>query len=129
MQVRSLVGGAARLCGPTTTLAEAAEEMISASTGSLGVVDGSRLAGILTERDVLRAVASDADPGTEVVSKWMTPDPDTVGPEILVEDVAAWMLAAGYRHVPVMEEGELLGIASIKDVLWALHSVATEGGV
>ena len=129
MQVRSLVGGAARLCGPTTTLTEAANEMVSAGTGSLGVVDGGRLAGILTERDVLRAVAADADPGTEVVSKWMTPDPDTVGPEVLVEDVAAWMLAAGYRHVPVMEEGELLGIASIKDVLWALHSVATEGGV
>jgi CBS domain-containing protein len=52
----------------------------------------------------------------------MTPDPDTVGPEISVDEVAQWMLAAGYRHLPVMEDGELLGIASIKDVLWALHS-------
>lgn len=129
MQVRSLVGGTARLCGPTTTLAEAARAMIAEGTGSLGVVDGSRLAGILTERDVLRAAAADADLGSVTVSVWMTPDPDTVGPEVPVEEVAEWMLAAGYRHVPVMEGGELLGITSIKDVLWAMHSVATEKGV
>ena len=59
----------------------------------------------------------------------MTPGPDTVSPEVAVEEVAEWMLAAGYRHVPVMDEGELLGIASIKDVLWAMHSVATDRGV
>ncbi len=129
MQVRSLVGGTARLCGPTTTLSEAARAMIAEGTGSLGVVDGGRLAGILTERDVLRAVAKGTDLDAAPVAAWMTPDPDTVGPDVPVEEVAEWMLAAGYRHVPVMEGGELLGIASIKDVLWAMHSVATEKGV
>ena len=126
MQIRSLVGGTARLCGTTTSLEEAAQAMIAESTGSLGVVEGSALAGIFTERDVLRAAAKGVDLAEENVKDWMTPDPDTVGPEVPVEEVAEWMLAAGYRHLPVMEDGELLGVASIKDVLWALHSAATE---
>lgn len=126
MQIRSLVGGTARLCGTTTSLEEAAQAMIAESTGSLGVIEGSALAGIITERDILRAAAKGVDLAEEQVADWMTPDPDTVGPEIPVDEVAEWMLAAGYRHLPVMEDGELLGIASIKDVLWALHSASTE---
>jgi CBS domain-containing protein len=129
MQIRSLVGGTARLCGMTTSLEEAARAMIEEATGSLGVIEGSNLAGIITERDILRAAAKSADLAEEQVSDWMTPDPDTVGPEIPVDEVAQWMLAAGYRHLPVMEQGELLGIASIKDVLWALHSMTQEGNV
>jgi len=128
MQIRSLVGGTARLCGMTTSLEEAARAMVDESTGSLGVVEGSALAGIITERDILRAAAKGVDLTSDVVSDWMTPDPDTVGPEISVDEVAQWMLAAGYRHLPVMEDGELLGIASIKDVLWALHSMSQENG-
>lgn len=128
MQIRSLVGGTARLCGMTTSLEDAARAMIDEATGSLGVVEGSNLAGIITERDILRAAAKSADLAAEQVKDWMTPDPDTVGPEIPVDEVAQWMLAAGYRHLPVMEQGELLGIASIKDVLWALHSMTQEDG-
>jgi CBS domain-containing protein len=106
----------------TTSLEEASRAMIDESTGSLGVVEGGNLAGIITERDILRAAAKGVDLAVESVADWMTPDPDTVGPDISVDEVAQWMLAAGYRHLPVMEDGELLGIASIKDVLWALHS-------
>ena len=61
MQIRSLVGGTARLCGTTTSLEEAAQAMIAESTGSLGVIEGSALAGIVTERDVLRAAAKGVD--------------------------------------------------------------------
>lgn len=126
MQIRSLVGGTAQLCGTTTSLEQAAQTMIAESTGSLGVIDGSVLAGIFTERDVLRAAAKGVDFTEETVADWMTPDPDTVGPEVPVSEVAEWMLAAGYRHLPVMDEGELVGVASIKDVLWALHSGGSE---
>lgn len=126
MQIRSLVGGTAQLCGTTTSLTEAARSMIEEATGSLGVVEGGHLAGIVTERDVLRAASKGADLDAEAVADWMTPDPDTVGPDIAVDEVAQWMLAAGYRHLPVMQDSELLGIASIKDVLWALHSEANE---
>jgi CBS domain-containing protein len=50
----------------------------------------------------------------------MTPGPDTVPADMGVDDAAVWMVAAGYRHLPVMEDQTLLGIASIKDVLWAI---------
>jgi CBS domain-containing protein len=126
MRIRKLVNGVARVCGPDMSLEEAARMMIEEETGSLGVVDGTRLVGIVTERDVLRAAAQSADFLVGTVAEWMTPDPDTAGPEIPVDDVAQWMLAAGYRHLPVVDGTELLGIASIKDVLWALHSISTE---
>lgn len=126
MKIRKLVNGTAHVCALSTTLEEAALMMIEEETGSLGVVDGSKLAGIITERDFLRAAAQGADFVTSTAAVWMTPDPDTVGPDIPVVEVAEWMLAAGYRHLPVMEGKELLGVTSIKDVLWALHSISIE---
>lgn len=126
MKIRELVNGTTRVCGRSTTLEEAAGLMIEEETGSLGVVEGTKLAGIITERDILRAAARSADFIAGTVAEWMTPDPDTVGPNIPVDEVVQWMLAAGYRHLPVVEGSELLGIASIKDVLWALHSISIE---
>ena len=52
----------------------------------------------------------------------MTVDPDVTSPESEVRDAAKWMLEIGYRHLPVMEDNELLGIVSIKDLLWVLLS-------
>ena len=126
MKIRKLVNGTAHVCALSTTLEEAALMMIEEETGSLGVVDGSKLAGIITERDFLRAAAQGADFVTSTAAVRVTPDPDTVGPDIPVDEVAEWMLAAGYRHLPVMEGKELLGVTSIKDVLWALHSISIE---
>jgi CBS domain-containing protein len=120
MKLRALVGGRAELCGPETTLREAADAMVAANEGSLGIVDGRRLAGIVTERDLLRALAEGADPGTATVAQWMTTEPDVVTPDADVEEACSWMLEQGYRHLPVMEEGELLGIISIRDLLWAV---------
>lgn len=120
MEVKELVGGAAQLCGPTTTMARAADVMVKEGVGSLGVKGPEGLAGIVTERDVLRAVAAGADLRQETVTDWMTPDPDTVDADMSVDDAAIWMVAAGYRHLPVRSGNELIGIASIKDVLWAI---------
>ena len=96
--------------------------MLEAGVGSIAVIDGPRLTGILTERDLLRASAEGVDPSDELVSDWMTVDPDVTSPESEVRDAAKWMLEIGYRHLPVMEDGELLGIVSIKDLLWVLLS-------
>jgi CBS domain-containing protein len=120
VEVKELVGGAAQLCAPTTTMARAAGRMIEEGVGSLGVKGAEGLAGIVTERDVLRAVAAGADLRSETVTDWMTPDPDTVDADMSVDDAAIWMVAAGYRHLPVRSGNELIGIASIKDVLWAI---------
>jgi len=122
MKLGSLVGGSATVIGREATVAEAAEALITDGVGSLAVVEGRRLVGIFTERDVVRAVSEGADPEDEVVEDWMSETPDTFGPDVEVREAAAWLLEMGYRHMPVMLEGELLGIVSIRDILWAIIS-------
>jgi CBS domain-containing protein len=120
MRVRELVGGNVVWISPSATLREAAEVMTSTDVGSVAVeVDGA-LEGILTERDILRAVADDADFDRDPVSSWMTEYPDSFTPEMEVNEAADWMLATGYRHLPVVEGKSVHGVISIKDVLWAL---------
>jgi CBS domain-containing protein len=126
MKLGSLVGGSATVIGPEATVADAAEIFIDDGVGSLGVVDGPNLVGIITERDVVRCVAEGSDPEQEAVADWMSDAPDTFSPSVEIEEAAAWLLEVGYRHMPVMEEGELLGIVSIRDVLWALTSGGPE---
>ncbi|GIU92008.1 MAG: hypothetical protein KatS3mg011_0914 [Acidimicrobiia bacterium] len=121
MQVRELVGGSATVGGPDLTLEEAARVMIDEHIGSIGVVDGGKLVGILTDRDLVRAAAAGADPTSAKVREWMTPDPDRLSPDADVEEAAEWLLATGYRHLPVVDGDRLLGILSIKDLLWALE--------
>ena len=122
MKLGSLVGGSATVIGREATVAEAAEALITDGVGSLAVVEGRSLVGIITERDVVRAVSEGADPEEEVVADWMSDAPDTFGPDVEVREAAAWLLEMGYRHMPVMQEGELLGIVSIRDILWAIIS-------
>ncbi|MDH3731161.1 MAG: CBS domain-containing protein [Acidimicrobiia bacterium] len=122
MQVGALVGGKSEVVGPETPLFVAAESLIENGIGSLAVVDGRELAGIFTERDLVRATAKGADPQESVVRDWMTAAPDTIGPDVDVDEAAAWLLEMGYRHLPVMEGDELLGIVSIRDLLWAISS-------
>jgi CBS domain-containing protein len=122
MKLGSLVGGSATVIGLEATVADAAEVLVEDGVGSLGVVDGRRLVGIITERDVVRAVASGSDPEEELVSDWMSDAPDTFSPDVEVSEAAAWLLEVGYRHMPVMDGGELLGIVSIRDILWSLIS-------
>lgn len=126
MKLGSLVGGKTTVVGPEATLVEAAKAIIDAGVGSLGVVDGRRLVGILTERDLVRAIADGADPFEEVVDDWMSDAPDTFAPDVEVADAAAWLLEVGYRHMPVMADGELLGIVSIRDILWAMAGGASQ---
>jgi CBS domain-containing protein len=115
-----MVGGRAEVCGPETTLQDVADAMLVAKAGAVGVVEGRHLIGIITERDILRAAAEGTDPTAEIVRDWMTADPDVFTPEAQVREAAEWLLETGYRHMPVMEESELLGIVSIKDILWAM---------
>lgn len=122
MEVRNLIGGTATVCGPDLSIQEAAKVMLDSGIGSLGVIEDGALVGIFTERDVLRAVAGGVDGAKAKVEEWMTPDPDSLTPDVDTQDAADWLLATGYRHLPVVEDGRLLGVLSIKDVLWALNS-------
>lgn len=120
MVVQELVSGEVDACRPDVSVAEAAQRMMTDDVGSLAVVHDGELVGIFTERDVLRAVSEDLDPRKSKVSDVMTPDPDSLSPEISVEDAASWMMAAGYRHLPVIADGNLIGMVSIKDLMWAM---------
>lgn len=120
MTVRELLNGNVIWIGPDGTLRQAALLMMSNEVGSVAVeVDGA-MEGILTERDILRAVAEDADLDQDRVRTWMTQYPDSFTPDMNVEEAAEWMLATGFRHLPVVDGDEVLGVISIKDVLWAI---------
>ena len=120
MRVEALVSGESDVVGPEITLGDAAEVLITRSIGALAVVDGHRLVGIVTDRDLVRAVSEGAEV-EDPVSQWMTDSPDTVPPEVSVAEAADWLLETGYRHLPVAVGEELLGIVDIRDVLWALR--------
>lgn len=120
MLLRALVGTAARVCGPATSLREAAVAMHERGHGSLGVVDGMKLLGLITERDLVRAMANGIDLDQMTVSSFMSRDPDIFSPEFDVWEAAEWLAESGYRHLPVVEEGALLGIISVRDLLIAL---------
>lgn len=102
---------------PEDTIAQAAERMRDHGVGSVVILDGERPVGICTERDLLRAAAVGAAPeGTKVV-EWMTAGPETCAPD---EDVVAAFRRLGersYRHIPVVDDGSLVGIVSLRDLL------------
>src|SRR4051812_29057 len=102
---------------PSETVAEAAGRMDDHRVGSVIVVDGDRPIGILTERDLVRFGASGANSDGTKVSEWMTEDPDCVGPEMSVQDAFNSLAEHGYRHIPVVESGRLVGVVSLRDLM------------
>ena len=102
---------------PTMKLDEAARQMHERNVGAVLVLSGERVAGILTERDVLRAVATGDVTGTHVAA-WMTHDPETVGPDDTTSHAASMMIHGGFRHLPVVDGSGLpVGIVSIRDLM------------
>ena len=101
------------------SVADAAKVMVKGGFGSVIIVHGKMLVGILTERDVLRAAANETDLSAASVEDWMTPDPETAEPDLETEDAAGMMLSRGFRHLPVTQDGDLVGIVSLRDVLSA----------
>jgi len=121
MKLGDLLGDAPYWCSPSTTLAEAAREMEGSDLGSLAVVDGMTLLGLLTERDLRGAIARGDDLETKLVREVMGVEPDTFDPDLDVWDAASWIAESGYRHLPVVDdEGVLRGVVSIRDLLKAL---------
>ena len=102
---------------PNETMADVAVRMDKERVGAVVVVDGERALGILTERDVVRFAASGADPATTPAADWMTEHPDTVGPGSDASDVTASLAERGYRHLPVVDDGRLVGVVSMRDLM------------
>ena len=103
---------------PSDTVLQAANLMNDLNIGGVVVLDGDRLAGIFTERDVLRrVVAQELDPATTPVAEVMTTPVITCPPELVLEDCAALMTQRGVRHLPVQDRTGLVGVVSIRDLL------------
>src|SRR5258705_13811942 len=98
------------------TLRAAAERMWRQQTGSLLISERGRLAGIITERDLLRAVAPGADPGTSPGGEAMTTEGFTLPPDMPLHEAARGVAARWVRHLPGVQDGELLGGISMRDI-------------
>jgi CBS domain-containing protein len=115
--------------GAITAAADDSLEQIAArlqdnDVSALVVLDGHRLAGIITERDIVRAVADRRDLAEGIAGEYMTSAPATVELETPLAEVARTMLAYGVRHLPVVVTGEVLGMVSARDLL-ELESATT----
>ena len=102
---------------PSETIAEAAGRMADHRVGSVIVVDGERPIGILTERDLVRFGASAAHSDGTKVSEWMTEDPDCIAPHVSVHEAFDSLAEHGYRHIPVVDSGRLVGVVSLRDLM------------
>lgn len=124
MQVRDVMTPASVTESPQDSLRSAAERMWRQQTGSLIIAEGERLIGIITERDVLRALALGADPDHTSVDDAMTAQVFTVIPDMPLQDAAREMAARWIRHLPVVENGRLLGVVSMRDVTGVFAAMA-----
>lgn len=110
---------------PEDTLGEVAERMSSVNVGAVVVKDFGRLIGILTERDMLKAMADRVHTSDARVRQWMTEDPLTASPEMDVEEAARVMLEHNFRHLPIVDEtGAVVGLVSLRRVVAATNAAA-----
>ena len=109
-------------------LEETAQRMVDRDVGAVLVMEGDQLVGILTERDILRAVAAGIQDDT-VVSDWMTRDPDTMSPDDTTQQAAVLMIHGGFRHMPLVEGTEVVGMLSIRDLMRVVLDNAAPRGV
>ena len=124
-------GGDVLTIEPSVTLSEAARAMRRREVGAAVVTDGGNLVGIFTERDLLRAIAEGRHPDQHRVESYMTPDPITLPPDHLPSEAAQIMHDRKFRHIPVVEDGEVIGVVSIRDLVTAgmhIHSADAHVG-
>jgi CBS domain-containing protein len=110
---------------PEDTLGEVAERMSAVNVGAVVVKDYGRLIGILTERDMLKAMAARVHTSEARVRQWMTEDPLTATAEMDVEEAAQVMLEHNFRHLPVLDDsGQVIGLVSLRRVVAATNAAA-----
>jgi CBS domain-containing protein len=122
-QLGELMTGAVVAVAPEDTLGEAAERMAEEGVGSAVVLDAGRLIGILTERDLLKAVAGRVHTSEARVREWMTEDPITADESTSIDEAMRTMLENGFRHLPVTEVGRTIGVVSLRECMRAAMQV------
>jgi acetyl-CoA synthetase len=106
---------------PEDTLGELAERLAAADAGSALVVEFGRLTGILTSRDIVRAVASRVHPSEARVRDWMSEAPVTAPRDLPADEAARLMLEGGFHHLPVTENERPVGVVGLRSVVGALR--------
>jgi predicted transcriptional regulator len=121
--INGRLGSIARIA-PDATVLDAVHEMNSRRIGCVLVMEGEGLTGIFTERDVLTRVVVNATPANQLrVRDVMTPNPVTSGPDATVQEVMDLFSARHIRHLPVVENGKVLAVVSIRDITACLAEV------
>jgi CBS domain-containing protein len=98
------------------SIVEVAQRMVERNVGAVLILKDGRLAGIMTERDLLRAIARGLRDDA-IVADCMTRDPETIAPDDTTEHAVVLMIHGGFRHLPVVDGGELVGVISIRDLV------------
>lgn len=130
MQVREGMSEVVLTVGPSHTLREAAEMMVEKGTGAALVADDEMpVSCIITERDLLNSVGRGEDPDAELVSNHMSGSVIAASPDWSLERAAAEMSKRGIRHLIVVDEGELVGILSIRDIVRVWTSDGATSGM
>jgi CBS domain-containing protein len=126
MQVRDIMHADVKTTAPTDTFDNVATVLRENGISSVVVVENGKLAGIVTERDLVNLVADGGDPKTTTVADRMSKDLDTVDPKTDIAEAAGHMARLKIRHLPVLQDGELAGIISIRDLTnWAVHELTS----
>src|SRR5207248_4097040 len=114
--VRDVMARRLQTVGPEDTVGEAVAVMAQNRIGSVLVMPDDRLLGICTERDTVRALSQAHDAARHEIVSWMTHDPKTVAPDMDTDDALRTMLDNGFRHLPVVERGKVVGMVSMRDL-------------
>ncbi len=120
MQVREAMSTAVLMVGPEHTIRQVAQLMTTRRVGSAVVSDpDSAGLGILTERDVLNVIGRGLNPDIERATNHLTWDVVYAGPQWTLDEAAAAMIRGGFRHLVVMENDDVLGVISVRDIIAA----------
>jgi CBS domain-containing protein len=128
MHVKDGMSSVVLTIGPDVTLREAARQMAKRNVGAAVVVDpDSQGPGIITERDVLKAVAEGEDAAGERVCEHLTEELIVAAPDWSLEQAAEAMLDGGFRHLIVVDGADLVGVLSMRDIVrcWTKQGAAT----
>jgi len=128
-RVGDLMSDPAITAKPDETLGEAARRMRELGVGSLVVIDGPQPIGILTERDLLVAVATGEDLGRGCVEDFMTSPVETLEVDVEARDALNRLRDRGYRHIPVIAGGNLVGVVSMRDLMTVAQITPPPGGL
>lgn len=116
MKVREVMTRVVLTAAAGTTIGEAASLMAQRRVGSALVMEGESLLGIFTERDIVKALSQDGAAVQQAIGHWMTRGPQTVAPDATTDEALRRMVDGGFRHLPVLEGGRVVGMLSMRDL-------------